>query len=150
MAFKACAEIGSTEGLRLGEKILSKENFLVYRSSHVHQSILNMFIKCEDQQKAIEFFNKVKRNVVLYGSTMKMFNSIEQPEKCLSLFERMKAERITADSIIYTLVIDACSQIGDFELSRSIVSQIPDEIVKDPWIEVGLIDMWVCEIHHSD
>ena len=143
IAFKGCAQLGSVEGLTLGKRILSGISVEHRENPRVFQSILNMFTKCNDHKSAESFFARVKRDAVCYASMMKMYNVNEEPEKTLSLFERMKNEKIEPDEIIFTLVIDACSQLGDLELCKLKICQMPSEIYRDSWIQNGLIDMWV-------
>ena len=144
--FQACAQLGNVEGLILGKKVHSQLPVEYYRCNRVLESILNMFTKCNDHKSAESFFAQLDRNVVCYGTMMKMYNMQEEFEKTLKLFEKMKDEKIKPDEIIFTLLIDACSQAGAFELCQSIVQQIPPELLIDPWIQNGLIDMWVSEL----
>lgn len=141
--FEACAQLRSVEALDSGKKVftqLSSESLLTRR---VLESILNMFTKCGDERSAESLFDRLERNVFSYGSLMKMFNMKNEPEKTYALFEQMKKEKINPDEIIFTLLIDACSQIGDIGLCQAVLSQMPEKFSRDPWIPNGLIDMWV-------
>ncbi|CAF1215326.1 unnamed protein product, partial [Didymodactylos carnosus] len=82
------------------------------------------------------------RDVICYGSLMKIYNIQHEPEKTLALFERMKQEKIESNEIIFVLLMDACSEIGDLSLCQSIVSQMPQSLLTNPSIQVGLVDMW--------
>jgi pentatricopeptide repeat protein len=74
---------------------------------------------------------------------MKFYNIKDQPEKTLELFQRMKQENLIPDEISYVLLIDALSAIGDLSLCQSLLCEIPKNFLINPWIQVGLIDLWV-------
>ena len=102
-----------------------------------------MLIKCDDENNAEILFNRLNRNVICYGSMMKFYNMKDKPEKSLNLFKQMKQEKIEPDEIIFILLIDALSKIGDYSLSKNILSQMPQGFFLNSHIQVGLIDMWV-------
>jgi pentatricopeptide repeat protein len=141
--FKACGQLGNIEGLTLGKRIHSQLPIEYRRSSRVLESILNMFTKFDDQKSAESLFAQLDRNIFCYGSMMKMYNVQREFEKTFVLFKQMKNEKIEPDEIIFTLLIDACSQAGDFDLCRSTIRQIPSKSLIDPWIQNALVDMWV-------
>ena len=102
-----------------------------------------MFLKCDDIQNAELLFTRLNRNVISYGTLMNGYNDQGEPEKTLELFERMKEEKIEPNEIIFQLLIDACSQIGDLSLCENILSQMPQSLFSNHLIQGGLIDMWV-------
>lgn len=104
---------------------------------------LNTFIKCDDLESAEHLFNKMNRTIISYGSMMKYYNMKDQVEKTLELFQRMKQDNLNPDEICYVLLIDALSKIGDLSLSQPFINNIPKSFLKNPWIQVGLIDLWV-------
>ena len=61
----------------------------------------------------------------------------------MELFQRMKQENLIPDEISYVLLIDALSEIGDLSLCQSWLSVMPENFLMNPWIQVGLIDLWV-------
>lgn len=101
-----------------------------------------MFIKCDDRNNAEKIFNEIIPNIVDYGQMMKYFNQKEMPMKTLKLYEKMQRESVNADSIIYVLVIEACSQIGIQSKCQSIVEKIPPLNKKNIHCQTSLIDMW--------
>ncbi|CAF4907709.1 unnamed protein product [Rotaria sp. Silwood2] len=74
---------------------------------------------------------------------MKCYNIKDKPEKTVELFQRMKQENLNPDEIIFVLLIDALSKIGDLELSQLLLCEMSEIFLLDPWIQVGLIDLWV-------
>ena len=78
-------------------------------------------MKCRDIGNAEKLFERMKRDVISYGLMMKMYNESNQSEKCLSLFERMKSEKIEPNEIIHVLMINAHLQLNQFDQARSIL-----------------------------
>ncbi|CAF3676422.1 unnamed protein product [Rotaria sp. Silwood1] len=141
--FNACAQLRTKDALDLGKKVFNQLPIECRQSNDLLYSVLNMFIKCDDLKSAESLFNRIDRDLISYGSMMKFYNMKEQPEQTLTLFEQMKQNKIKPNKIIFVLLIDACSVIGDLSLCQSLISQIPPSFLTDPWIQVGLVDMWV-------
>ncbi|CAF1183546.1 unnamed protein product [Rotaria sp. Silwood1] len=140
--FNACAQLRTKDALDLGKKVFNQLPIECRQSNDLLYSVLNMFIKCDDLKSAESLFNRIDRDLISYGSMMKFYNMKEQPEQTLTLFEQMKQNKIKPNKIIFVLLIDACSVIGDLSLCQSLISQIPPSFLTDPWIQVGLVDMW--------
>ena len=143
MFFNACAQLKTKKALTLGKKVFNEFVIKSDQSNDLLYSALYMFIKCEDLKSAESLFDRVERNIVLYGSMMKLCNNQKQPEKTMELFQRMKMENFIPDDVIFVLVIDAISTFGDLSLSQSLIDQIPEKFLSNSWIQVGLIDLWV-------
>jgi len=141
--FNACAQLSTSQSLRLGKEIFSRLPKEYQESDDILYSLSNMFIKCNDLNNAESIFNRLNRNVISYGSLMKLYQTRNEPEKILNLFERMKKEKIQAHEMVYALLIDACSTIGDLSLAKSIILQIPKSFLNSRWIQNSSIDMWV-------
>ena len=90
-----------------------------------------------------EFLAIRRSNAVHILAYFKFLNYYISYSKILNLFQRMKKEKIQANEMIYALLIDACSTIGDLSLSKSIISQIPKSLLNNLWIQNSSIDMWV-------
>ncbi|CAF4321134.1 unnamed protein product, partial [Rotaria sp. Silwood2] len=133
------AQLKNEKALNLGKKVF---NELKIESNDILHMVLNMFIKCDDLNSAEHLFNRMNRNILSYGSMMKLYNLKDQPEKTLELFQKMKEENLNPDEISYVLLIDALSKIGDLSLSQLFVNDIPKSFLKNSWIQVGLIDLW--------
>jgi pentatricopeptide repeat protein len=104
---------------------------------------LNVLVKCGDFSTAEIFFSKMKKSVSNYGILMNGYNKANNLMKTLDLFNQMKIDGIEGDVIIYSHIIKALSQIGDFSIAESIVKQIPNSFLIDSQIRNALIDMWV-------
>ncbi len=79
--------------------------------------------------KALDLFNQIK-NKGFFFKPSNMYNEIQTDWK-------------ESDIIIHLMVINALSQIGDFDLCQSIIEQIPKDYLVNNKIETALIDMWV-------
>jgi len=147
--FNACAQLRNEEALKLGKQVLS-QFFNEFNQKNVNSKALygalDMFIKCDDIKSAEILFNKLNKNVICYGSLMKMYNDKNEPEKTLNLFEQMKQTKIEPDQIIFVSIINACAQIADLSKCESILLQVPNSYLNNIWIQSALIDMWVSNI----
>ena len=132
--------------MALGKKVFTempKEYLQLNGKTRVHYALLNMFARCDDKENAEAIFHRSKRDVMSYGTMMKMYNQKETPEKVLSLYEQMQMEHIQPDQVIYLMMINAYAQLGDLSLCESIISRIPSAMVKNLQTQNSLIDMWV-------
>ncbi len=147
--FNACAQLRNEEALKLGKQVLS-QFFNEFNQKNVNSKALygafNMFIKCDDIKSAEILFNKLNKNVICYGSLMKIYNDKNEPAKTLNLFKQMKQTKIEPNQIIFLLIINACAQIADLSNCESILLQVPNSCLNDIWIRNALIDMWVSNI----
>jgi pentatricopeptide repeat protein len=139
--FKICASIADEHALKYGQTIFKAMPDEYRTNMIILTSYFHMLIRCGDSRSAEELFSeRLVRNVISYGSMMKVFNHNGQADKTLKLFDKMNEEQISPNEIIFQLLIDACSQIGDLSLAQRIVSQIP---LNSHSLDSGLIDMWV-------
>lgn len=141
--FNACAQLKNEKALILGKKVFDELVINLNESNDLLFMVLNMFIKCDDLKSAESLFNRIDRDIISYGSMMKIYNTKDQPDKTLELFRKMKKENLIPNEIIYVLLITALSAIGDLSLCQSLFCEIPKKFLINPWIQVGLIDLWV-------
>ncbi|CAF1530896.1 unnamed protein product [Adineta ricciae] len=140
--FNACAQSKTDHALSLGKKVFRQLDAKLKQSNRLLYSVLNMFVKCNDVSSAESLFNRIKRDVVSYGSMMKLYNVQKQPEKTCALYHRMKIDGLPPNEFIFTLAIDAFSRIGDITLAESLIDEIPKDLQSNPWIQIGLVDLW--------
>jgi pentatricopeptide repeat protein len=141
--FNACAQLKTENALNLAKKVFDQFVIKSNPSNDLLYSVLNMFIKCDDLQSAETLFGRIHRDIISYGSMMKFYNIKDQPEKTLELYQKMKEENLSPNEIIFVLLIDASSKLGDLSLSQPLINEIPHNFLLDPWIQTGLIDLWV-------
>ncbi|CAF1212594.1 unnamed protein product [Adineta ricciae] len=140
--FNACAQSKTDHALSLGKKVFRQLDPKLKQSNSLLYSVLNMFVKCNDISNAESLFNRIKRDVISYGSMMKLYNVQKQPEKTCALYHRMKIDGLRPNEFIFTLAIDAFSRIGDITLAESLIDEIPKDLQLNPWIQIGLVDLW--------
>ncbi|CAF4215528.1 unnamed protein product, partial [Adineta steineri] len=87
--FNACAQLKTKNALNLAKNVFDQ---LVVKSNDLLYSVLNMFIKCDDLKNAEILFDRMKRDIIAYGSMMKFYNIKNQPLKTLELYEKLKEE----------------------------------------------------------
>ena len=134
--FKLCAKIANEDSLEFGQLIFSRMSKKFHKNRVVRNSALHVFITADDLKSAEAVFDPMDRNITCYGSMMKVYNIKNQPEKTIELYQKMK-------EIVCTLLIDACSEIGDLELSQSLIREIPENFLLNLWVQTGLIDLWI-------
>ncbi len=144
LLFNACAQLANSEALNLTKRIYLQIPKSFHSNPRLLTSLLDTLIKCNDITYAQSLFNRTKnKSISMYGVMMNGFIKIKNPFKTLDLFNQMKNDNIQVNNIISTCIIKALSQIGDYELSKSILEQIPKSCFIDDQIYNVLIDMWV-------
>lgn len=141
--FSACAQLSNKQALVSGKRIFSQLTNNYHKNVDLVNCVLTMFIKCDDIESSQSLFARMSRNLTSYRLMMKMYNMKDEPEKTMNLFEQMKQENIQPNDIIFSLLIDACSHIGDYSLCQAVISQMSPDLSADRWIQNGLVDMWV-------
>ncbi len=145
--FKICTKIADQRSFEFGKSVFAR----MPKKFHNHvvlTAALHMFIQGDDLESAESLFDRMNRTIESYGAMMKFYNINNQPEKTLELFQRIKQENLNPDEIIFVLLIDALSEIGHLELSQSLLDEMPNNFLLDPWIQTGLIDLWVKFLLH--
>ena len=139
-----CANLANERSMKLGRKIFSEVHEKYSQDTNVMNSALNMFVKIGDLDKAKELFTSMKsKDIVTYGAMIKGYYLNDNPLEGLNLFWLMKKNGIQLDDITYVLAVQACSKIGMIEYCRTIVNEIPRNVLKNPILQNALIDMWV-------
>ncbi|XP_013452636.2 pentatricopeptide repeat-containing protein DOT4, chloroplastic isoform X2 [Medicago truncatula] len=111
----ACADLGS---LCIGEEIeqYAFENGFE-TDLQVQTSLVHMYSKCGNINKAREVFERVEnKDLTLWSSMINSYGIHGMGNEAISLFEKMTtAERIKPDAIVYTSLLFACSHSGLIE-----------------------------------
>lgn len=139
----ACGDVKTSETFELAEKNYRNLPKNLRQSNKVLSSLFYLCIKFEKARHVTNIFEKLHRDVMHFGQMMKFHNQSNEHERTWLLYQRMKTENVRPNEIIFTLVIDALSNIGDQSLAKKLVSDIPKALVTNSWIQVGLIDLWV-------
>ena len=142
--FQACAAILDERSITLGNKLIHSVSNQSTTDVFVFNSALQMLTKFDDVKRAEHLFQSIKnKDMYTFGSMMKLYNLNQQPLKSLQLFRMIKEQGLISSAPIFTLTVNACSQIGILSVCQSIVDQIPSDLYDNELILNALIDMWV-------
>ncbi|CAF3482621.1 unnamed protein product [Adineta steineri] len=143
LLFNACAQLRTSEALKLVNKVSNEIPKSFHSNSFINTSLLDALMKCGDSKQAESLFDRTtNKTIELYGAMMNGFNLENNPIKTLNLFKKMKVNNVQGNIAIFRCVIKALSQIGDYELSQSIIKQVPNSFFVNNQIQYALIDMW--------
>ena len=144
LTFRACAELASDRAIRIGETLLAQILQTSAPDNIVLSSAIHMLMKFGNTKQAEHLFQSIKdKDITTYASMMKVYNLNKQPLKTLQLLQTIKQQGLTPDVVIFTLCIDACSQVGILTVCQELAAQIPSHLQGNPMICDALIDMWV-------
>ena len=143
LLFNSCAQVRTAQALDFGKQVWFSTSDLHRKHEYTVVTAFDMFIKCGDISNAEQVFDRMKRIVITYGQMMKCYNDHHMPMKTINLYERMKKEKIEANSVIFLLVISACAELGLESRCRLIASQVPSSMLSDLKLQTTLIHMWV-------
>ena len=143
LLFANCSQVGTKQALDFGRQIWSEMSLVNRRNKYTVNAALNMFVTYGDVFNAENLFMTMKPDVINYGQMMKCYNHQKMPMKTMNLYKKMKDEGLQGDPITFILLADACAQIGMKSYCRSIVSQIPQNVLADVRLQTSLIHMWV-------
>ncbi|CAF0973197.1 unnamed protein product [Adineta steineri] len=141
--FNACAQLKTDEALNLIKKTSKTISKSFSLNSRLLTSLLDALVKCGDLNYAQNLFDQLpQKTLSMYKVMINGYLKENNSFKILNLFSEMKLKHIEIDHIIWTSIIKALAYIGDLELSKSIVEQIPESCLIDNQIHNALIHMW--------
>lgn len=144
LLFNACAQLGTDDALNLTKQVSSKMIDSFQSNSRLMTSLLDALVKCGDIEYAEKLFLTFKKKTItMYRVMINGFLRENNSLKILDLFNHMKINNVQIDSMIWTCIIKALANIGDYELSRSIIEQIPKSCSVDNQMRNALIHLWV-------
>ena len=68
---------------------MPKEYLQLNGRNKIVYALLNMFAQCRDEEEAEALFHRLKKDLMSYGTMMKIYNDKGKPDKVLALRERM-------------------------------------------------------------
>lgn len=122
-ALSACSQLGALE---LGcwihaymEKNKLELNF------HLTTSLIDMYSKCGDVDKALHVFGRVsKRDVFVWSAMIAGLAMHGRGREALDLFEQMQEAKVEPNTVTFTNILCACSHAGLVEEGRLYFSQM--------------------------
>lgn len=130
----ACTDLGALELGKWVQSYVERER--VHRSVELSNSLINMFVKCGDVEKALEVFRRMdKRDIVSWTSLLVGLGMHGQGVEAISFFEEMKGARIAPDSVAFIGLLNACSHAGLVDKGRLYFDLMKKEFGISPKIE---------------
>ena len=144
LLFNACAKHIDADSIQLGIRVLNELPATALANRPLTGSAVDMLMKFGQVKKAEDFFARVKTpDVSTYGAMIHGYNHNNQPQSTLSLFDRMKQQRLAPNLALSLALIKATALIGMRPICEAIVKQIPSQHQEDHRSKNALIDMWV-------
>ncbi|KAJ1689429.1 hypothetical protein LUZ63_013584 [Rhynchospora breviuscula] len=130
----ACAQIGSVDiGENIGKYVENQRNPY---SLHVGSSLVDMYAKCGNINRARMVFDKIpQKDVVTWNSMIRALALNGFAIDAISFFERMKEQGFKPNNITLLAVLTACTHAGLVDLGLRIFKSIRLEYNIEPQIE---------------
>lgn len=119
----ACAQLGAMD---LGGWIhvyIKKQGMKL--NCHLTTSLIDMYCKCGDLQKALVVFHSVERKDVFVWSAMIAGLAMHGHGKdAIALFSKMQEDKVKPNAVTFTNILCACSHAGLVEEGRTFFNQM--------------------------
>lgn len=111
---------GSLSDLELGKSAACYiEREQIHKSLELCNSLINMYMKCGDVEKAMSVFRSMKeRDIVSWTSVLSGLGMHGHGIEAISVFEEMKRNGVTPDDTAFLSVLNACSHAGLVDQGR--------------------------------
>ncbi|KAM0990358.1 hypothetical protein ACFX15_008523 [Malus domestica] len=107
----ACSQLGAIE---LGGQIhvyMKKQG--IKMNGHLTTSLIDMYAKCGDLDKALEVFNSVeRRDVFVWSAMISGFAMHGRGRDALDIFSKMLEAKVNPNAVTFTNLLCACSHAG--------------------------------------
>lgn len=119
----ACSQLGA---LDLGKWIhlyIKKEGIRL--NCHITTSLIDMYSKCGDLEKAVEVFESVKwRDVFVWSAMIAGFAMHGRGNDAIHIFMKMQESKVKPNAVTFTNVLAACSHAGLVDQGRKLFYQM--------------------------
>uniref|UniRef100_A0A803M013 DYW domain-containing protein n=2 Tax=Chenopodium quinoa TaxID=63459 RepID=A0A803M013_CHEQI len=128
---------GDLSAFSLGRKIHKHvERRKLLPNLSLENALINMYAKCGCLKEAREVFDTMEiRDVVSWTSMISAYGVSGQGHEAVSLFSRMREERLTPDSIAFVAIMSACSHSGMLEEGQHYYKLMTEEYNIPPRLE---------------
>ncbi|GAB4859962.1 hypothetical protein Ancab_011441 [Ancistrocladus abbreviatus] len=122
-ALSACSQLGAMD---LGGWIhIYIEKQAIHLNYHLTTSLIDMYSKCGDLEKALEVFHLAERKDVCVWSAMIAGLAMHgQGRAAIDLFSKMQEARVKPNAVTFTNILSACSHTGLVEEARRLIKQM--------------------------
>ncbi|KAK2988860.1 hypothetical protein RJ640_005813 [Escallonia rubra] len=138
----ACAQLGD---LSTGEWIREYvEEIGMGKNVFVGTSLVDMYIKCGDVERARGVFDEMQeKDIVTWSAMIQGYASNGLPKEALDLFFVMHREKVRPDCYSMVGILSACARLGALELGEWASSLLNEnEFLLNPVLGTALIDMY--------
>ncbi|KAL5580766.1 hypothetical protein UlMin_013208 [Ulmus minor] len=119
----ACAQMGAIDLGRWIDVYMKKQGLKL--NCHLTTSLIDMYAKCGDLEKAIEVFDSAERKDVYVWSAMIACLAMHgRGRAAIDLFSEMVEAKVTPNAVTFTNLLSACSHAGLVEEGRSFFDQM--------------------------
>ncbi|KAK7344837.1 hypothetical protein VNO77_14980 [Canavalia gladiata] len=122
-ALGACTQLGAIDFGRWIHVYIKKHD--IYLSCHIATSLVDMYAKCGDLEKATEVFHLVeKKDVYLWSTMIAALAMYGQGTEALHLFSSMLEANIKPNAVTFTNILCACSHTGLVNEGKNLFEQM--------------------------
>ncbi|RRT79454.1 hypothetical protein B296_00022518 [Ensete ventricosum] len=122
-ALSACSQLGALELGCWIHAYMEKNNFQL--NYHLTTSLIDMYSKCGDLDKALRVFGCAsKRDVFVWSAMIAGLAMHGRGREALDLFEQMQEAEVEPNTVTFTNILCACSHAGLVEEGRLCFSQM--------------------------
>lgn len=130
----ACTDLGALELGKWIESYIEREE--VQKTVELSNSLIDMFAKCGDIDKAMKLFKNMKeKTIVTYTSLIFGLAMNGRGLEAISLFEEMERNEIFPDDVAFIGLLYACSHSGLVEKGHQYFNLMKNEFFIVPKIE---------------
>ncbi|KAF3648569.1 putative auxin-responsive protein IAA4-like [Capsicum annuum] len=127
----ACSQLGIVDAV---ESVISDDVGSRYFSdSHVVNSLIDLYAKCGNIEKALQVFEVAdKKDFCCYSTLIAAFANHGLVEKTVSLFEDMQRKNFDPDEVTFLGILSACNHEGLVNEGRRYFKQMAEEFRIQP------------------
>ncbi|CAF0724956.1 unnamed protein product [Didymodactylos carnosus] len=141
---KACKNLNAEERGRL-----LHQEILYYKLNTDHYLatlLIDMYSKFHDLKACEVVFQAINpklHNLYMYSTMMKAYTHNDMPEKTLEMYKQIKRDNLfQLDEVGYLCVLNAYAKIGMLKLANQIYCELPESVLRTPYIQNTLIDLF--------
>lgn len=114
------------------------------RNVFVNTSLVDMYGKCGDMEKARAVFEDMtERDIVSWSAMIQGYAANGLPKEALEIFQRMQKDNLRPDCYSMVGVLSACARLGALEMGENACSLMERiEFLSNPVLGTSLIDMY--------
>ncbi|CAA7389324.1 unnamed protein product [Spirodela intermedia] len=137
-----CSQLGDSQA---GERI---HRYIQEKAMHcnvfVATSLVDMYAKCGDMERARQVFEQMpERDVVTWSTMVAGYSSNGFPRVAVEMFFRMQEEKVEPDCFTMVGLLSACAKLGALQLGHSASGLLDRRLfLCNPVLGTALIDMY--------